>query len=96
MTRPAAGPTPQIDNGAIRVIRWDFAPGAETRQHLHEHDYVVVPMTSGSLTIEGSDGSVVSADLSAGSSYCRTAGAEHNVINENDHVFAFVEIELLT
>lgn len=93
MTRPAAISTTQIDNGAVRVIRWDFVPGAETAWHIHEYDYVVVPLNSGSLMIETPDGSVTVANLSAGASYSRRVGPEHNVINGNDHDFAFVEIE---
>jgi len=95
VTRPKAIPTPQIDNGSVRVIRWDFAPGAETTRHVHQHDYVVVPLTSGALTIETPDGSVAVAELAAGVSYNRSAGVEHNVINESAHEFSFVEVELL-
>jgi hypothetical protein len=32
--------------------------------------------------------------LTAGVSYARLTGVEHNVINANDHEFVFVEIEL--
>jgi hypothetical protein len=62
---------------------------------VHQYDYVVVPLTSGTLTIEAPDGSVSLAELTAGVSYNRSAGVEHNVINGNDHEFAFVEIELV-
>ena len=95
VTRPEAIATPQIDDGCVRVVRWDFAPGAETTRHVHQYDYVVVPLTSGTLTIEAPDGSVATADLAAGVSYNRSAGVEHNVVNDNVHEFAFVEIELL-
>jgi beta-alanine degradation protein BauB len=91
--RPAAEPTVQIDNQRVRVTMWRFAPGAATGWHRHEHDYVVVPMTSGTLLLEESGGSR-SAELSAGHAYFRGAGVEHDVINANDGPFAFVEIEL--
>jgi len=56
-------------------------------------DYVVVPMTSGSLLLETPQGPVRSA-LVAGRSYSRLTGVEHNVVNENDYPFSFIEIEL--
>ena len=37
----------QIENEWVRVTEWRFAPGAETGHHVHAHDYVVVPLTSG-------------------------------------------------
>jgi quercetin dioxygenase-like cupin family protein len=83
----------QEDNARTRVTLWSFAPGAETGQHRHDYDYVVVPLTSGSLTIVARDGSVSTAELDAGGSYFRRAGVEHNVINASPGDFAFVEIE---
>ena len=92
MTAKATGKV-QEDNARTRVTLWSFAPGAETGQHRHEYDYVVVPLTSGSLTIVAKDGAVSTSDLAAGSSYFRQAGVEHNVINASPGDFAFVEIE---
>lgn len=40
---PQAIPTVQVDNDRVRVTEWRFAPGAETGEHIHEMDYVVVP-----------------------------------------------------
>ena len=37
----------QVENAWVKVTEWCFAPGAETGHHLHGHDYVVVPLTSG-------------------------------------------------
>ena len=34
------------------------------------------------------------AELISGVSYSRTRGVKHNVVNQNDHEFVFVEIEL--
>lgn len=93
MTRAQAVPSLQIDNERIKVTQWCFAPGAETGYHRHEMDYVVVPVTSGTLLLETPDGERRSP-LSAGVSYARKAGVEHNVINDNQHEFVFVEIEL--
>jgi quercetin dioxygenase-like cupin family protein len=93
MTRPQAIPTTQIDDDRVVVTEWRFAPGAETGWHRHAMDYVVVPMTSGDLLAETADGEITNT-LTAGVSYARPAGVEHNIINANDHEFVFVEVEL--
>ena len=94
MERIKATPIPQIDNDRVRVIRWDFDIGAETGWHEHAMDYIVVPLTSGSLTAEMPDGSQVVNELTAGQSYNRPEGVHHNIINSSDGPFSFIEIEL--
>lgn len=89
-----AVPTVQLDNARVRVTEWRFAPGAATGWHRHEYDYVVVPMTTGRLGLEGPDGETTVAELETGRSYFREAGVEHDVRNVNDYEFVFVEIEL--
>ena len=86
--------TVQVDNERVRVTEWGFVPGAETGYHRHEYDYIVVPLMTGRLKLIGPDGSESFSELSAGESYFRQAGVEHNVINATDSAFAFVEIEL--
>tara|TARA_B100000405_G_scaffold292947_1_gene244803 strand:- start:157 stop:441 length:285 start_codon:yes stop_codon:yes gene_type:complete len=93
MARPAAVGTLQVDNERVIVTEWRFAPGAETGWHRHGYDYVVVPQTTGQLLLETRDGEV-RADLTAGISYYRGEGVEHNVVNANDYEFVFVEIEV--
>jgi len=83
----------QIDSPRVIVTEWRFAPGAETGHHVHAHDYVVVPLTSGALRLD-EDGQSRIARLEAGASYARPAGVAHNVINANDFEFRFVEVEL--
>ena len=85
--------TVQIDNPRVIVTEWAFAPGAETGQHVHGMDYVVVPLTTGALRLIEPEGTR-DAQLTAGVSYCRPAGVNHNVINVNDYEFRFLEIEL--
>ncbi|MCZ6474308.1 MAG: cupin domain-containing protein [SAR324 cluster bacterium] len=85
--------TLQIDNARTRVSESRFAPGAATGHHRHEHDYVVVPLTTGRLKLVEPDGSESFAELTAGVPYFRKAGVEHNVINANGFEFVFVEIE---
>ncbi|GAA1497192.1 cupin domain-containing protein [Paeniglutamicibacter kerguelensis] len=92
-TRTPAIATLQIDNERVRVTEWRFAPGTETGWHVHPTDYVVVPMTTGELVLETREGVVVN-ELTAGVSYTRVAGNEHNVVNAADTEFVFVEIEL--
>jgi quercetin dioxygenase-like cupin family protein len=79
----------QLDSERVIVTQWRFAPGAETGWHRHAHDYVVVPLTTGTLLLQTPTG-----ELRVGQSYERQEGVEHNVINANDFEFTFVEIEL--
>jgi beta-alanine degradation protein BauB len=91
--RPAAVRTVQIDNDRVRVSHWRFAAEAATGWHLHELDYVIVPLMAGTLRLDDGQG-VTLADLEAGESYFRPAGVEHDVSNASGHAFAFVEVEL--
>lgn len=91
--RPMARPTVQVENDRVIVTEWRFPPGSHTGWHRHNHDYVVVPVTTGELHIF--DGkTTVPAPLRAGVSYARQIGVEHDVINPNSFEFVFVEIEL--
>lgn len=88
--------TTQLKTDDVLVTRWDFPPGSETGAHRHGYDYVVVPITNGTLTIESNDGSpAIEAALELGVSYNRGAGVEHNVVNLTNEPIAFVEVELL-
>lgn len=91
--RAKAVPTVQIENDQVIVTEWRFAPGAETGWHRHGYDYVVVPQTSGTLLLEERGGNR-EARLTAGVSYFRNVGVEHNVVNANDFEFVFVEVEI--
>ena len=91
----AAVPTVQLDTDRVKVTEWRFAPGAATGWHRHEYDYVVVPMTTGRLLLE-EPGGARHALLTAGVSYTREAGVEHDVINDNPFEFVFIEIEMKT
>lgn len=91
--RPLAAGVKQFENERVIVTEWRFVPGAETGWHIHGHDYVVVPLTTGALLLETHDGEMT-AELEVGVSYTRKVGVEHNVINANDYFLSFVEIEL--
>lgn len=92
--RPLATPTVQVENERVIVTEWRFPPGSHTGRHRHAHDYVVVPLTTGRLILESQDGAT-EADLVAGQAYARSAGVEHDVINDNAEEFVFVEIEMV-
>jgi quercetin dioxygenase-like cupin family protein len=93
VTAARAVPTVKIDNARLRVTEWRFAPGAATGYHRHEHDYTVVPLTTGPLAIHGPAGESTAA-LVAGEPYFRPAGVEHDVRNPNPYEFVFLEIEV--
>ena len=94
MARKLAEPIIQIDDAKVKVTRWDFLSGAETGWHKHEMDYIIVPLTDGTLIAEFSDGAFIKSELTIGTSYTRKAGVEHNIINDNDSPYSFIEIEL--
>jgi quercetin dioxygenase-like cupin family protein len=88
-----AVPTTQTDDDAVRITRWDFAPGAVTGWHSHGWPYFVIMLTPGILRVH--NGTEVSdTALAAGQSYMRPAGVTHDVMNGSDHPIAFVEIEV--
>ena len=89
-----AKPTVQIDNIFVKVTEWFFPPKSETGHHIHQMDYVVVPMTTGELIIEDTEGNLSKANLVNGKSYSREIGVNHNVINNNNFEFKFIEIEI--
>ena len=82
-----------IDNEKTRVTSWAFEPGEETGQHIHEYDYVVVPMKNGELKLVDHTGLVYISKLQKGISYYKEKGVNHNVINNNDFAYSFIEIE---
>lgn len=92
--RRKAVPNEMISNDRFKVTEWRFAPGAETGWHRHQHDYVIVPMTTGRLLLEEQGGNRY-AELRRGEPYFRPVGVEHNVINANEGDFVFIEIEAI-
>lgn len=94
MARAAAVATQTIDDARVRVTRFDFAPGAETGWHVHGLDYVITALTDCPMTLELPGGEVQRVLVTAGTSYRRDAGVEHNVINDGKAAMAFVEVEL--
>jgi beta-alanine degradation protein BauB len=94
MNEGKATSTRLIENRSVIVTRWTFAPGEATGPHIHAHDYVVVPLTTGKLRIISADGAASDAELVTGAPYAREAGVAHDVINRNAFEFSFIEIEV--
>jgi quercetin dioxygenase-like cupin family protein len=85
----------QLDNDRTIVRQWRFAPGAETGWHTHDHDFIVVPQTKGTLLLQTKVGESTKV-LIPSSSYFRNAGIEHNAINDGEDEIVLLEIELKT
>ena len=83
-----------IDNDRVRVTEWSFEIGDETGHHVHEFDYVVVPMLDGQLKIVDDEGNESISSLTEGNSYFRNKGVSHNVLNNNDFPYKFIEVEI--
>jgi quercetin dioxygenase-like cupin family protein len=87
--------TTTIDDEQIRVTTWTFGTaGASTGPHVHEYDYIVVPVTGGRFTVTDSDGAIHQLAQYAGEPYRGTAGTAHEVANGSDLPAVFVEVEL--
>lgn len=83
-----------IDDERVGVTTWTFgAAGDSTGPHVHEYDYIVVPVTGGTFTVTGVDGVARELTQHAGSPYLGTAGTAHSVDVRGTGA-VFVEIEL--
>ena len=92
--RRACTATPMIDDERVRVTRFDFVPGAETGWHRHGMDYVITAITDCAMLLEEPGGAVREVLVRAGEAYKRTAGVEHNVVNNGTVPMSFIEVEL--
>ncbi|MEA2420096.1 MAG: beta-alanine degradation protein BauB [Thermoleophilaceae bacterium] len=91
----AAQATTAVDDERVRVTTWTFgADGDNTGWHVHEYDYVIVPVTGGTFAVTSADGETRELSQSAGSPYLGGAGTEHDVVNASGAPAVFVEIEL--
>ena len=88
----------------LQVTEWRFAKGTSTGFHRHSMDYVVIPLTSGTLTLvtkddESGKWTKSTFNLSPGVAYTRKAGVEHDVQRPADDTsvegdIAFSEVEM--
>ncbi len=82
------------DDADVRVVRWDFAPGAATGWHRHAWVYFVVMLSDALMRVHDGE-RVTEIARTAGETYQRPAGVQHDVMNgSKDTPMAFVEIEL--
>lgn len=93
MTKAQATSVTHIDDDRFKVTEWRFAAGAETGWHVHGHDYVIVPLTDGTLGLDLPDAAAFTATLTQGVPYSRREGVHHNVTNAGTAPLAFLEIE---
>jgi beta-alanine degradation protein BauB len=89
------GAEQQIDNQVVRVTRWVLEEGETTGPHVHEHDYVVIPVVAARMAVTLPDGSATTSELAPGVAYFREAGARHDVSNPGAGILDFVEVEIL-
>lgn len=91
-----AEPVVHIEDDRFKVTEWRFAPGAETGWHRHGHDYVIVPLTDGTLKLDMPGGQQAEALLRQGVPYSRRVGVEHNVTNASGTApLSFLEVEVV-
>jgi beta-alanine degradation protein BauB len=91
----SAQATTSVDDERLRITTWRFeASGDATGWHVHEYDYVVVPITGGPFAVTTPDGTTRELVQEAAVSHVGTAGTEHDVVYAGDVPAAFVEIEL--
>ena len=84
-----------IGNDKVKVTEWSFEVGDSTGHHIHEYNYIVVPMLDGELRIADKDNNETISKLTKGGAYYREKGVEHNVLNNNKIPYSFIEIELI-
>ena len=84
-----------VDDERIRITTWTFGEdGDNTGWHVHEYDYIVVPVTGGTFVVTDPDGATHELTQHAGSPYLGSTGTEHDVVNATGAPAVFVEIEL--
>ena len=83
-----------VDDPHTRVTRWTFAPGEGTGWHRHELPYLVVPQTTGQLTLHRQDGSVTEVNYEpGGATKWSDVPFEHYAINTGEETVRLLEIE---
>lgn len=86
---------PVFEDERVRVSRWSFKSGQQTGMHIHEYDYVAIPILDGDFQVTMGDGSVLEMKQSAGEPYARNKGVHHNVKYVGEAEGQFIEIEYL-
>ena len=92
---PPTKPKSLVKNDKVIVTEWSFEVGDSTGQHKHQYNYVVVPMLDGELKIIDKENKETISKLSKGVAYYRDKGVEHNVFNNNNFPYSFIEVEMV-
>jgi len=79
----------------VKVWRWTFKTGQETGMHVHEYDYIAIPISGGEFTATLDSGEVLEFVQIAGTPYQRSAGVHHNIRFVGTGTATFVELEFL-
>lgn len=74
------------------LSRHTLAPGQTTGMHQHRFDYVVVPLSDGTVTIDTEGGSTAFS-MQRATPYSRKAGITHSLTNTGSSVVDFIEVE---
>lgn len=82
-----------VDDERVIATQWTMPPGSETGYHVHGHNYVVVYLAGGVLTVDTGNGEI-QAPIEKHALTSRPAGIAHNVMNKSDQPIAFIEIEI--
>ena len=85
----------QSEDTKSKVWRWSFESGQETGMHIHEYDYIAIPISGGDFTATMNTGEVLEFTQIAGPPYQRQAGLHHNVRVVGEGSASFVEVEFL-
>jgi quercetin dioxygenase-like cupin family protein len=83
-----------VDDKRVLATKWTLPTGSETGHHTHQHDYVVVYLTDGILTVTTPSGEIIEAAVKQHDLTSRPAGVSHNVMNKSHSLIQFIEIEL--
>lgn len=84
------------EDSRSKIWRWSFESGQATGMHIHEFDYIAIPITGGEFTATLDTGEVMEFSQEAGSPYQRSAGVHHNVRFVGEGKASFVEVEFLS
>ena len=84
------------EDSRSKTWRWSFESGQETGMHIHEYDYIAIPISGGDFTATMASGEVLEFAQVAGTPYQRLVGVHHNVCFVGEGTASFVEVEFLS
>lgn len=84
------------EDSRTKVWRWSFESGQATGMHIHEFDYIAIPISGGDFTATMGSGELLEFTQIAGTPYQRFAGVQHNVRFVGEGKASFVEVEFLS